>query len=335
MRLVGQALDQAAGQTRFANPSLAREQHQLTFPVLGPRPALQQDAQLMLAADQRREPLAVQRLEAAFGTTLPFDPPSGEGFVEALEALGAEIGELEQPAHQPSGRLADHNAARRGECLQSRGEARRLADHRLLLSRPLADQLADHDQAGGDPDPRRERSARRRLQTRQRIDNRKPRPDRPLGLVLVRRGPAEVRQHAVAHVLGDMPAPTFDHRRAAAMVGAEHLRHVLRVELRRQLGRADEVDEHYRQLPPLGITGKYCRGRLSSSEPVPDRRSIQRRDRLQQPLAVAEVKPEFPQIGIGKVAQHVGADAILGEGRRMMSEPLFREPAREVHKPAP
>ncbi len=38
--------------------------------------------------------------------------------------------------------------------LQPGGEVRRFADDRLLLRRALADQVADHDQAGGNPDAR-------------------------------------------------------------------------------------------------------------------------------------------------------------------------------------
>ena len=145
-------------------PGSPDEQHHLALAVLGPGPALEQDAELVLAPDQRREPLAVQRLEAALGATLAFDPPGGERLGEALEALRAEVGQLEQPADQPARRLADHDAARLGERLQPGREVRRLADHRLLLRRALADQLADHDQAGRDADPGRQRLARRRRQ---------------------------------------------------------------------------------------------------------------------------------------------------------------------------
>jgi len=38
--------------------------------------------------------------------------------------------------------------------LQPGGEVRRFTDNRLLLSRTLADQIADDHQPGGDPDAR-------------------------------------------------------------------------------------------------------------------------------------------------------------------------------------
>ena len=82
---------------------------------------------------------------------------------------------------------------------------------------------------------------------------RKPGPDRPLGLVLVRLRPAEIGEHAIAHVFGDVPAPALDHLGAALLIGADDATHVLGIEPRGQLGRADQIDEHHGQLPPLGF----------------------------------------------------------------------------------
>ena len=228
-------------------PGSPDEEHDLAVAVLGPGPALHEDAKLVLAPDQRREVLAVQRLEAALGAALAFDPPGGQRLGEAFEALRPEVGQLEQPADQPARRLADHHRPGRRERLQSRRQVRRLPDHGLFLGRALADQLADHDQTGRDPDPRRERlpfvapaaqanpGASSALTAAVKLQ---PGADRPLGVVLVRLRPAEVRQNAIAHVLGDVPAPALDHLGAAALIGADHATHVLGIEPRRERGRA-------------------------------------------------------------------------------------------------
>ena len=86
VRLAAQLLAQRPEQARFADARLAREQHHLAVAVLGPGPALQQNRQLVLAPDQRREPLAVQRLEAALGAAFALDPEGRERLGEALEA---------------------------------------------------------------------------------------------------------------------------------------------------------------------------------------------------------------------------------------------------------
>jgi hypothetical protein len=71
---------------------------------------------------ERSEAPPPERLEAAFGRTLTFDPPGGKRLGEALEASRPEVSELEQPADEPARRLADHQAARLGDRLQPRRE---------------------------------------------------------------------------------------------------------------------------------------------------------------------------------------------------------------------
>jgi hypothetical protein len=69
--------------------------------------------------------------------------------------------------------------------------------------------------------------------------------------------PAEVREHPVAHTLGDVPAPALDYLSAATLIGTDHPTHVFGIELRRQLRRADQVTEQHRQLAPLRL-GHSC-----------------------------------------------------------------------------
>ena len=85
MRLVAEALAQRPDQARLADARLAREQDHLAIAVLGPTPPLQQDAELVLAPDQRRQTLAMQRLEAALGATLAVDAPRRERLREAFQ----------------------------------------------------------------------------------------------------------------------------------------------------------------------------------------------------------------------------------------------------------
>ena len=92
--------------------------------------------------------------------------------------------------------------------LQTRRKVRRLADNRLLLRRTRSDQIADHDQAGGNANAGLQ--GRAGLQRADRLDQLQPRPHRPLGVVLVGLRIAEVHQHAVAHVF------RYEARRSAA-----------------------------------------------------------------------------------------------------------------------
>ena len=85
-----------------------------------------------------------------------------------------------------------------------------------------------------------------------RVDDREPRPDRALGIVLMRLRIAEIDQHPVAHVFGDKtvepadrPRPHGGSRRSALADPPG--------QTGRQRGRTDHVAEHYGQLPPLGV----------------------------------------------------------------------------------
>jgi hypothetical protein len=97
--------------------------------------------------------------------------------------------------------------------------------------------------------------ARDSLQFRRSLDDRQSCAHRALGVVLMRLGVAEIGQHAVAHVLGDEAAIGRDQIRAALVIGADDPAHVLRIELRRKRGRADEIAEHDGQLATFGRVG--------------------------------------------------------------------------------
>ena len=59
---------------------------------------------------------------------------------------------LEQAMHQLAGALRDHHRVRVCRGLQSRRQIRRLADDRLLLCGPCADEIAHDRHTGGDAD---------------------------------------------------------------------------------------------------------------------------------------------------------------------------------------
>ena len=187
-----------AGRT-WPSPSFARSQRS------------SRSAELLLPADQRGEAAGrVPGLETALGRALAGDGEGAHRRREALERRGAQVAEGEQAAQEAARALGDDHGPGFGQGLQAGGEVGGLPDHRLLLRGTLADQVADHDQPGGDPDPGRQRLAAGCGQPRHRRRRREAGADGPLRLVLVRHGPAEVGQHAVAHELGHVPLEPGD-----------------------------------------------------------------------------------------------------------------------------
>src|ERR687892_2861081 len=72
-------------------------------------------------------------------------------------------------------------------------------------------------------------------------------------------GIAEIDEHAVAQVLGDVTLEPGDHCGDARLVRVHHLAQVLRIEAGGELGRSDQVAEQERKLPPFWIDATYRR----------------------------------------------------------------------------
>ena len=197
-------------------------------------------------------PARVQCLEAAFRRTRPQRRPGPHRPGDALEVLCPEVLKLEQIAEKSSRAFGDDHHVRLGDPLQARREVRRLADDAALLRLARSDQVADHDQPGGNADARLQRE-RAILSCGHRRDQLQPRPHGPLGVILVGLRIAEIDQHAVAHVLRDEPAEAVHGLRDALLIGRNDLAQVLGVHAGRQRRRAHQVGEHHRDLAALGV----------------------------------------------------------------------------------
>src|SRR4029450_8094039 len=95
-------------QPRLADAGFTSEQHRLSFARLCLAPAVNQQRQLMLAADQRDDGCTTQRLKPALGTAFSGHSPSVDLLGETFGPVRTEFLEPEQPTDEPSSRLADH-----------------------------------------------------------------------------------------------------------------------------------------------------------------------------------------------------------------------------------
>jgi hypothetical protein len=253
VRLARDLGGELSGEPRLADARLAREQDYLAGAGPGLAQAGAQYRTLRRPADEVGEP-AAHRLEPALCCC--GDAFDREGFdrgVEPFQRLQAEVAQPEQIADQAAGGAGEDDLPGLRQNLQARGEVGGLADHRLLLRRALADQIADDDKSGGDADADGERLPPTGLQARHRRCYFQPGPHRALGVVLMRPGIAEIGQHPVTHVLGDKAVIARDDGGNRVLVGSDLVAQFLGVEPHRQGRRADEIAEHHRQLPPLRL----------------------------------------------------------------------------------
>ena len=246
------ALRQCCDDARLAEARLAGDQNDLAVTGLGTGQAAQQQVDLFVAADQPGLRRSTQRLEPARNDARAQYPPSPHWPGDALDLDGAEIAVVEEIANQPARARGNDDRVRFGQGLQTGGEVRRLTDDRLLLRRAFADQIADDHQPGRDPDPRLQFDGFD-IEATDSVDDTQPGAHPPLGVVLMRPRVAEIDQNAVAHVLGDKPIEAPDDVGDGAMIRADHLAQILGIEPCRERGRTDQIAEHHRQLPTLGI----------------------------------------------------------------------------------
>jgi hypothetical protein len=249
----------------------------------------------------------------------------------------AECVQPEPIAEQPARRRRHDDGPGIGESLQARCQVRRLADDPAFLRLAFADQVADHDEAGGDADANPEPVPGRppaqggrsgdggRVEPSDRGDGIEAGAHGPLGIIFVGARKAEINQHAVAHVFGDEAVEAANRLCHAPVIGADHLAQLFGIEPRRQRRRADQVAEHQRQLSAFrrrARRGLRCRSRPRA----------QAGNGLQDLAAMTDRgDAEFLQIVGGQARQQFGSDVVLLEGDRVLLEAKRPQPPCDIH----
>jgi hypothetical protein len=83
------------------------------------------------------------------------------------------------------------------------------------------------------------------------IEDREARADGTLAIVVVGLRIPEERHHAVAQIFCDVAVEARNRSRSGAMIASHRLAPLLGVELTGDRGRAHQVAEQHRQMPPL------------------------------------------------------------------------------------
>src|SRR6516225_9986464 len=113
-------------QPGLANAWLPDDQQELPFARAGPFPAAGQDAEVLLAADERREnPRALSAADAAHA----HDAIERHRIWDALEFMRALVLDDEEPGDLPLDGRGDQNGSRLGRGLNSGGNVGRFPEH--------------------------------------------------------------------------------------------------------------------------------------------------------------------------------------------------------------
>jgi hypothetical protein len=141
----------------------------------------------------------------------------------------------------------------------------------LFLRWACADQIADNHQPGGDPDARLQFDGFD-IKATDSVDGPQPRPNRPLGIVLVGLRIAEIDQHAIAHIPTDEAIESGNDFGDGAVIGGDDPPQILGIKASGELRRADQIAKHHRELAAFGAVGAWWRrrGRRSVKRGLPN-----------------------------------------------------------------
>ena len=98
VRLDGDTLAQVLQEARLADAGLTGEQDDLPHTLAGPAPAVEQQAEIVLAPDQGRQVLPVESLEPALGRAGRHYPEGSDRVSKAGDLLRSQVREVEQLA---------------------------------------------------------------------------------------------------------------------------------------------------------------------------------------------------------------------------------------------
>jgi hypothetical protein len=225
------------------------------------------------------------------------------------------------PVHGPR----DPDFSQRRGALHARGDVGRLAVH-------LAG-VVDHDPPALEPDLCGElgRSGRgvAPVEVGERALDRERRAHGALAVVLLRLGIAEQRHQAVAELFQDVAAKRSHGGRGGVEVAPHQIAPVLRIELRREARRADEVAEHHRDRTALSVLagrrgrrrglrrwwfGGQRRGRREQLAPMPQRSDA-----------------DFLQVRVGERRRESEVDVVVGERLGVLPEIEPLQPIGDAH----
>jgi len=146
---------------------------------------------------------------------------------------------------RPSSAFSDDHRIRCHDALETSGQIRRRAHHPAFMDLPRADDVAYHDQPGGNANGDLQAALGRATCKPPRSMSAPPGPrSASSSWACGNRAP-------VPHILGNESVEPSDRLRDALVIGMDHSAYVLRVELCRKRNRADEVGEHNGQLAAL------------------------------------------------------------------------------------
>ena len=254
--------------------------------------------------------------------------------VNSRDRQCAEIAIIKQAAKHAARAVGDDNRVRFGKPLKPCRKIRGLTDDRLFLGGALTEQITDDYEARGDTDTHLQRGRLARIELGHGFDQGEARAHRLFGVLLMCLRVTEISQHAVTEILGNKAAGPGDHLGATAVIGADDVAQLLRIEPRRQCRGTDEVGEHDRELAAFGF-GSLAAGAVGLDRMfgrVAKSFGSQRGDRIEENAAMANRRhAEVSEVLGGQLGQNCLIDRVFPECLLVAFQAEAAQPGRDIH----
>lgn len=153
--------------------------------------------------------------------------PRVHGGLDPFQPIGAQVLADEWLANKLTGERTNHHLIGLCQSLKSGSDVGRFADDSRLQGCTLADDVADDNRSSVDANAHSKLQASERpvafVEARERVDDSEAGPHSALGVILVCLRVAEIDQHPIAEVLGDITVVLRDHVGAGILIRADDL----------------------------------------------------------------------------------------------------------------
>src|SRR5215213_4417249 len=152
VRFVGNALQERGRQPGLSDPGFPGEDHCPAFASFCRAPLPDQQIEFRLAADESHRSARAQRVEAAFDRTGTGYRPSADRTRNTFQRVFTEVLQFEQVADEPVHTFGDDDCPGLRNGLQASRQVWSFAHNPAFLRLARSEEIAYHDEAGGNSD---------------------------------------------------------------------------------------------------------------------------------------------------------------------------------------
>src|SRR5262245_7714997 len=270
----------------------------------------------------------LQRFKSRGRRAVTKDTPDPRWLLEPADIVLAQIGKLKYPAEQLAGGGRNQDLVGTSQRLQACREIRRFPDQRKFRRRTVANQVARHNHAAGNPDA--DFQALHAVKRRYGFEDFQRSIHGPFSVAFPRGGKTEIGKDAVAQETRDVAVKKPDRVGARALELKQDVAQVLRIKLGGQRRRANQIAKQNGQMSPFGPDCGGCAQLLDFVASTGGGRAAIFGDRLQQFFSMSQRDAELFKILLVEAGENLAVDVVFAEKIGVLAQANGLKPMPEV-----